>query len=151
MLPQGTAAWFGAVAAEQGKKHGIYKASYAEPSADVRQGMKLYVFTWSARVCFCNWWLRVGRTFSTVPEGGRHLPKIHQWTKSCAPFGPCHWSAMLRGRRNCPSRTMTWMTPPKGLSLSDSPNNLKRRDLVSAVLLHRGRVLDFLTARPRES
>lgn len=47
-LPLGTYAWMGGVVTERRKRHGIYKTSYGEPPADARDGIKLYVFTWSA-------------------------------------------------------------------------------------------------------
>ena len=47
-LCPGTYAWMGAVATERRVRHGIYKASYAEPPSNTSNGIKLYVFTWSA-------------------------------------------------------------------------------------------------------
>ena len=47
-FPPGVYMWFGAVATERHKRHGIYTTRYGKPPIKTLNGVDLFVFTWSA-------------------------------------------------------------------------------------------------------
>jgi hypothetical protein len=97
-LPPSTFGWIGGVVTEHRKRHGIYKASYGEPPADARHGIKLYVFTWSAeslllQLVSARW----TNPLDFVSGGWPQLSQDAQANDAMLPFWP-----MLNGRVTWP-------------------------------------------------